>query len=79
MGFYGGSPQVLDTLIDKVSSEYPNLRIAYGSSPPFRETTVVEEAEIARAINASGARILFVGLGCPKQERGWHASRRSSP
>ena len=38
---------------------------------------MVEEAEIARAINASGARILFVGLGCPKQER-WMARQRES-
>ena len=77
VGFYGGSPQVLESLIRSVSAAYPDLRIAYETSPPFRETTLVEEAEIARAINASGARILFVGLGCPKQER-WMARQRGS-
>ena len=77
VGFYGGSPQVLDRLIRRVSAEFPNLLIAYKMSPPFRETTVVEEAEIGRAINASGARILFVGLGCPKQEL-WMVRQRGS-
>jgi N-acetylglucosaminyldiphosphoundecaprenol N-acetyl-beta-D-mannosaminyltransferase len=77
VGFYGGSPKVLGDLIRRVSTEYPNLRIAYKVSPPFRQTSRAEEVKTARAINASGARIVFVGLGCPKQEL-WMARQRGS-
>jgi len=49
--------------------------VAYAYSPPFRSLTPEEDARIVEAINASGARILFVGLGCPKQER-WMAEHR---
>jgi N-acetylglucosaminyldiphosphoundecaprenol N-acetyl-beta-D-mannosaminyltransferase len=41
-------------------------------SPPFRELTAAEEGEVAAKINASGARLVFVILGCPRQER-WMA------
>lgn len=75
VGFYGGSPDVLDAFVDRVREEWPQLNVAYRGSPPFRalnkEEEEVEEAEIA----ASGARILFVGIGCPKQEF-WMARHR---
>jgi len=75
VGFYGSSPQVLQSLLAKTQSRFPNLKIAYSFSPPFQEISQDEDAEIIKHINASSARILFVGLGCPKQEK-WMADHR---
>jgi N-acetylglucosaminyldiphosphoundecaprenol N-acetyl-beta-D-mannosaminyltransferase len=68
VGFYGGSQAVLDALAGVVRLRYPNLHVAYRESPPFRALTPDEDAAIVDRIAASGARLLFVGLGCPKQE-----------
>jgi N-acetylglucosaminyldiphosphoundecaprenol N-acetyl-beta-D-mannosaminyltransferase len=75
VGFYGGTPEVLDAMIAKLAAAYPGLNVAYRFSPPFRPLAPEEEREVARAIDESGARILFVGLGCPKQER-WMARHK---
>jgi N-acetylglucosaminyldiphosphoundecaprenol N-acetyl-beta-D-mannosaminyltransferase len=44
------------------------LEIAFTMSPPFRHLEAAEDEEITRRICDSGAQLLFVGLGCPKQE-----------
>ena len=69
VGFYGGTPQSLEKLASTLLSLYPHLKIAYQYSPPFRQLTPEEDAAVVEQIKASGARILFVGLGCPKQEK----------
>jgi N-acetylglucosaminyldiphosphoundecaprenol N-acetyl-beta-D-mannosaminyltransferase len=69
VGFYGGSQETLDALHNTLKARYPKLEIAYSHSPPFRQLTPEESAQVVEEINSSGARILFVGLGCPKQER----------
>ena len=77
VGFYGGSPEVLQTLLAVVRRDYPTLKITFSMSPPFRKLTDEEDSAIVREINESDTRILFVGLGCPKQEK-WmmeHAGR----
>lgn len=68
VGFYGSSPEVLDALVDWAQTRYIGLNIAYSFSPPFREMDSDEDLEIVQGINQSGVHILFVGLGCPKQE-----------
>jgi N-acetylglucosaminyldiphosphoundecaprenol N-acetyl-beta-D-mannosaminyltransferase len=75
IGLYGGSAQVLAKLEQQLAARHPLLRIAFAASPPFRPETEAEAASTVQAIEASGARILFVGLGCPKQER-WMAAHR---
>jgi N-acetylglucosaminyldiphosphoundecaprenol N-acetyl-beta-D-mannosaminyltransferase len=75
VGFYGGAPDALETLILRVQERWPELRVAYRHSPPFTHLTPAEEERVVENINESGARILFVGLGCPKQEW-WMALRR---
>jgi N-acetylglucosaminyldiphosphoundecaprenol N-acetyl-beta-D-mannosaminyltransferase len=75
VGFYGGSSEVLDSLTARMKSLFPNLKVAYSFSPPFREMNRMEDAEVVKQINASSVRILFVGLGCPKQEV-WMARHR---
>lgn len=75
VGFYGGQRAVLDALRSRASVEIPRLNIAFDHSPPFRGLSDKELAEITEQINKSGVQILFVGLGCPKQER-WMAGNR---
>jgi len=75
VGFYGGKPEVLDGLTKRLKTRFPGLQVAYAYSPPFRPLTPEEDERVVEEINASGARILFVGLGCPKQER-WMAAHK---
>ncbi len=69
VGFYGGSQAVLDTLVRVVRQRHPRLKLAYFESPPFRALAPDEDAAVLDRIAASGTQFLFVGLGCPKQER----------
>lgn len=66
--FYGGSPETIAALKEKLKERYPHLQTAGFVSPPFRKLTEEEDAEVVRLINESGADILWVGLGAPKQE-----------
>lgn len=75
VGFYGGEPTVVESLVRRMQARYGGLTVAFLASPPFRELTSGEDAEVIKQINESGARILFVGLGCPKQEI-WMAKHR---
>ncbi len=77
VGFLGGRPDVLERIITRAAEEFPRLNIAYKSSPPFRALSAEENRQITDAINMFGVQILFVGLGCPKQER-WMAANRDS-
>ena len=70
--FYGGTPSMLDQLTQSLQDQFPGLAIAGSYSPPFRLLTEPEEAEIREKIQSTGARVVFVGLGCPKQEE-WMA------
>jgi len=76
VGFFGGSEAVLSLLIDKVRKRFPRLPVVYHVAPPFRPLTEEEDAAVISDVAESGARILFVGLGCPKQER-WIAEHRN--
>ena len=65
---YGGTEPMLEKLQYQLHQRFPKLAIAGTYSPPFRSLTPEEEtADIAR-IHATGAAVVFVGLGCPKQE-----------
>lgn len=75
VGFYGGSEATLARLVIEVRRTYPKLQIDFILSPPFRALSASEDEEIVGKICASGVRLLFVGLGCPKQER-WMAAHK---
>lgn len=75
VGLYGGAPEALAALEAALARRFPRLRVAYRASPPFRALSPAEREAARREIAASGARILFVGLGCPRQER-WMAGER---
>ena len=72
---YGSTQQVLDAIKERASKELPDLQIAGMHSPPFRKLTEEEEKDIIDTINGSGADLIFVALGCPKQER-WAAAHQ---
>lgn len=75
--FYGDTQETLNILKEKLMAKYPNLQIAGMISPPFRPLTEDEEAADMTAINASGADIIWIGLGAPKQERYMYAHKDS--
>jgi N-acetylglucosaminyldiphosphoundecaprenol N-acetyl-beta-D-mannosaminyltransferase len=66
--FYGGHPSVLEQMLAKIRARFPRTEIAGYYSPPFRPLTAQEDATVTAMINGSRADILWVGLGCPKQE-----------
>jgi exopolysaccharide biosynthesis WecB/TagA/CpsF family protein len=84
--FLGGSPALLDLLKAAVERRFPGVQIVGMISPPFRPLTDVERADQDREIKASGAQVVWVGLGTPKQglrgtedlrlTRGQHGGRR---
>lgn len=65
---YGSTPEVIDLLKCRLPRLAPGLIIAGAESPPFRPLTAEEDAETVRRINDSGAGLVFIGLGCPRQE-----------
>lgn len=66
--FYGSTEETLAMLREKLKEQYPNLNIVGMVSPPFHELSEAEDAKAVRQINESGADIIWVGLGAPKQE-----------
>jgi N-acetylglucosaminyldiphosphoundecaprenol N-acetyl-beta-D-mannosaminyltransferase len=66
--FYGSTPEILAALKQSIESRFPGLIIAGMESSRFRRLTADEKLELAARIRSSGASLLFVGLGCPRQE-----------
>lgn len=71
---YGGSDETILKMNQKVSSEYPNLKIK-SFSPPFRVLTDTEKQIHIQMINEYNPDFVFVALGCPKQEK-WMAEHK---
>lgn len=69
VSFFGGQEEVLSRLKSRIGMEFPDLIIGQAISPPFREATTEEDQCFIEKINSSGTAVLFVGLGCPKQEK----------
>jgi N-acetylglucosaminyldiphosphoundecaprenol N-acetyl-beta-D-mannosaminyltransferase len=79
--FYGDTDETLGELVKKLEQEFPDLVVAGVYSPPFRELSQEEDQEQVNIINESGADVVWVGLGLPKQER-WmfeHKDRLNAP
>jgi len=72
---YGSSPETLERLRARLAREFPALRVAGWHAPPFRRLTSKEDAQVVRKIERSGAHLVFVALGCPKQEAWMKAHR----
>jgi N-acetylglucosaminyldiphosphoundecaprenol N-acetyl-beta-D-mannosaminyltransferase len=65
---FGSTTIVLEALGKNISKDFPNLIIAGKLSPPFKEFSTPENDSFIQTINDSGANMVFVSLGCPKQE-----------
>jgi N-acetylglucosaminyldiphosphoundecaprenol N-acetyl-beta-D-mannosaminyltransferase len=79
--FYGGAPGVAELVARRLEDRFPGMRSAGQISPPYRRLSKTEDSEIVHRINSSGADLVWVGLGCPKQER-WmaeHVDRLQPP
>jgi N-acetylglucosaminyldiphosphoundecaprenol N-acetyl-beta-D-mannosaminyltransferase len=68
IGLYGSTPETLESLAANLVEQIPNLHIAYTHSPPFKVLSQPEKDQTIQDITDSGVEVLFVGLGCPKQE-----------
>ncbi len=74
---YGSTPGVLSALVERLTARCPGLRIDGVESPPFRPLAPAEMADVAARINASGAGLVFIGLGCPRQDVFAHETRHA--
>lgn len=77
---FGGSPQALTLLKEKLENDFPGAKIVGEESPPFKPFEKITAEELrgqAERINATGAQFVWVGLGAPKQEQWMYAQRDS--
>lgn len=65
---YGSTPETIEKLQENLAASFPGLQIAGAEAPPFRPLTPEEDEAMVERINRSAARIVFIGLGCPKQD-----------
>lgn len=76
MYLYGGrTPEALALLQQRLEERFPDIRIVGGYSPPFRALSAEEEAQVIADIDGSGAQVVWVGTGQPKQEK-WMLAMR---
>ena len=73
--FFGGTEDVQARIIARAQAELPALRVAGRHVPPFAPLEAMDLGKEAERIKASGAHIVMVSLGCPKQER-WMAAMK---
>lgn len=69
VGFHGGTPDVQEALVAGLVRRCPGLDVRFSHAPPFAPLPAQPDPDLVETIRASGTRLLFVGLGCPKQER----------
>lgn len=73
IGLYGGTIESLNDFVQFLEKNYPKIQIACKISPPFRPLSKEEDINYTKEIADSGTQILFVGIGCPRQEK-WMAN-----
>jgi N-acetylglucosaminyldiphosphoundecaprenol N-acetyl-beta-D-mannosaminyltransferase len=73
--FYGSTDELLETITKKAKKEFPRLSISGTYAPPFKTLTTQENSEIITMIKKTSPDLIFVSLGCPKQEK-WMAENR---
>lgn len=65
---YGSTPTILEQLEASLRKLFPSIVIAGMEPSKFRRMTVLEKDDLVRRVKASGATVMLVGLGCPRQE-----------
>lgn len=79
--FYGATEDTLAKLIKNIKTLYPKTKIAGFYAPPFKPLTEKEDKRVIEMINNIAPDVLWVGLGCPKQEL-WmydHSKKLNTP
>jgi N-acetylglucosaminyldiphosphoundecaprenol N-acetyl-beta-D-mannosaminyltransferase len=74
--FVGSTVDILERMRHRLHQDFPDLQIAGMESLPFRPLTSVEDEALISTINASQAGLVFIALGCPKQEH-WMAQHQN--
>jgi len=75
VGFYGGTPEALDELLEATHRRWPHLRVGFAWSPPFRPLSEEEDKSVISKLASSDVAVVFVGLSTPKQDD-WMACHR---
>lgn len=70
--FYGATDTINDLMIKNLRSKFPLLKIAGSFAPPFRQLSEDEKIRVIDSINYAGPDVLWIGLGCPKQQLWMH-------
>jgi N-acetylglucosaminyldiphosphoundecaprenol N-acetyl-beta-D-mannosaminyltransferase len=70
--FYGATEATLTKLVTNLKKDFPKLNVIGSFAPPFRELTEKETENVINMINVASPDVLWVGLGCPKQELWMH-------
>ncbi len=71
----GSQSAILTKMRSRLAKDFPNLKVAGAEPLPFRPLTPEEDEALIEQVNASGAGIVFLALGCPKQEK-WIAQHK---
>ena len=79
VAFYGGHQDRMPRLLEKVRNDYPGVDIVETIIPPFRPLSKAEDDHFTERLVQAQADIIFVGIGCPKQEVWMHAHSHRIP
>jgi len=69
VAFYGGQSATLTLLTNRLKKKFPGLKVVAAISPPFRRLSETEDNQMVDSLSRARPDVVFVGLGCPKQER----------
>lgn len=75
VAFFGSGERTLSLMREQLRAQFPALKVALMLAPPYRPLSDAENASYVQQLNESGAAVVFVGLGCPKQECWMNANR----
>lgn len=76
VGLYGGaSAEILARTSAQLRRKFPGVKIVYEHSPPFKPLTPEQDQQVVENIQSAEVDVLFVGIGCPKQEI-WMANHK---
>lgn len=68
VGLFGSTPATLDRLQARMKEAFPGLDICIACAPPYGDETALDAPELIGQLKAAAPALLFVGLGCPKQD-----------
>ena len=79
IALYGGHPEQMPRLLEKLQGQIPGLQIVAAVTPPSRTLTRAEDTEFTQELIEAKPHITFVGMGCPYEETWMHQHRKAIP